>query len=201
MKALVEAARGTVLKPSIRHRVAVGLTVTAMAVVTGCAQPPTEPLGATQEAVESANVAGATDNSKQDVASDKDLMAKTPTGIERADLETNTTDLESLEIRLGAVHQVSEKGDHLRGGAQAEALKEKDLALAGATHNAIEQTIAENPISHGYSRLGHPDDRHISNRTLCEAGPIPPMRKHVIRAMDPAPLVGRVYADCQDELL
>jgi hypothetical protein len=33
-----------------------------------------------------------------------------------------------------------------------------------------------------------------------EAGPVSPVRKSVIRAVDRAPLAGRVYAGCHDEL-
>jgi hypothetical protein len=33
-----------------------------------------------------------------------------------------------------------------------------------------------------------------------EAGPVSPVRKTVIRAVDRAPLMGRVYAGCPDEL-
>lgn len=42
MKTILRAAEGTILKLSIRHRLAVGLTVMVMVVVTGSVQPPME---------------------------------------------------------------------------------------------------------------------------------------------------------------
>ena len=66
VEAILQAAGGVVLKLSTQHRLAVGFTVMATVVVTGCAQPPTGQLGAAQEAVDLANVAGATDYAKGD---------------------------------------------------------------------------------------------------------------------------------------
>jgi hypothetical protein len=197
------------MKPSTRHGLAVGLIGMAMVVVTGCAQPPTEQLGAAQKAVDVAKAAGATEYAKEDfvaleqqfalakdelakqekalsifrsytdadkmlikvvesgghaaakaaqnkeaakaaalamekealkvVASAKELMAKAPTGKERAAVETIKQNLSGLETSVGAVHQLIEKEDYLGAEVQAKALKEKVLAVSGEIQNAIDK--------------------------------------------------------------
>ena len=68
MEAIIQAANGVVLKQNTQHGLVVGFTVMAMVIVTGCAQPPTEQLGAAQEAVDLASAAGATAYAKEDFA-------------------------------------------------------------------------------------------------------------------------------------
>ena len=77
---------------------------------------------------------------RQAVASAKELMAKAPTGKERAAVETIKQDLGGLETSLSAVHQSIEKGDYLGAEAQAKALKEKGAAVSGEIQNAIDKT-------------------------------------------------------------
>ena len=67
---------------------------------------------------------------------------------------------------------------------------------------SIGKTRGENPLSRRYDMLDHHDARQIlSTHSTCEAGPISPMRKTVIRTVDRAPLAGHVYARCYDELV
>jgi hypothetical protein len=66
METILQAAERIVMKLGIRHRLAVGLIAMATVVVTGCAQPPTKQLGAAKEAVDLANIAGATEYAKED---------------------------------------------------------------------------------------------------------------------------------------
>ena len=272
MEGIIQAANGVVLKQNTQHGLVVGLTVMVMVVVTGCAQPPTEQLGAAQEAVDLASTAGATAYAKEDfaalqqhfalakdelarqertrsifrsyrdadkmlitvvefggyvaakavqnkdaakkaalimekeaqevVASNKEHIAKVPTGKEPVSVETIKQNLEALEISLGEVTLSIERGDYLGAEAQAKTLREKGLAVSGEIQNTIDKAAEEKSTSRGYSRLGHHDARRIlSNHSICEAGPISPMRKTVIRAVDRAPLAGRIYAGCHDELV
>lgn len=55
------------MKPRIPHKFAVGIVALAMVVLTGCAQPPSEQLGAAQKSVDAAKAAGATVYAKEDV--------------------------------------------------------------------------------------------------------------------------------------
>jgi len=66
MEAIIQEAEDIIMKPGIRHRLTVGSISIAMVVVTGCAQAPAEQLGAAQEAVDLATVAGATEYAKED---------------------------------------------------------------------------------------------------------------------------------------
>lgn len=135
------------------------------------------------------------------VASDKELMAKTLTGKERAAVEAIKEDLETLETSLGAVHQSIEKGDYHGAEAQAKALKEKGLAVSGEIQNTIDRVKKEKPASRRYGMSDYHDARRIlSDCSACEIGPMAPMRKTVIRAGDHAPLAWRIYAGCHDEL-
>lgn len=272
MEAIIQEVEDIIMKPGIRHRLTVGSISIAMVVVTGCAQAPTEQLGAAQEAVDLATVAGATEYAKEDfvaleqhfaiakdelarqerarvifgsytdaekmlikvvefgryvaakaaqnkdvakmaalvlekeaqeiVASDKGLMANAPTGKERPAVEAIKQDLETLEIDLGVIHQSIKKGDYLGAEAQAKELKEKGLAVSGEIQNTIAKATGEKPTFRGFSRLDHHDaGRILSTHSTCEAGPISPMGKTAIRSVERAPLAGRVYAGCYDELV
>ena len=66
MEAMTQPVNGIILKQNTQHGLVVGFTVMAMVVVTGCAQPPTEQLGAAQKAVDIASAAGATAYAKED---------------------------------------------------------------------------------------------------------------------------------------
>ena len=55
------------MNPRIPHKLAVGIVALAMVVLTGCAQPPSEQLGAAQNSVYTAKAAGATAYAKEDV--------------------------------------------------------------------------------------------------------------------------------------
>lgn len=207
------------MKSRIRHRLAVGISGMAMVVIMGCAQPPTEQLGAAQKAVEAAKAAGAPEYAKEDfvaleqqyalaqdelvkqerafpifrsytdadkmlikvaesggqvatkaaqnkeaakttalamekeaqkvLASTKDLMAKAPTGKERAVLETMAQDLSGLESSLGAVGLLIDKEDYLGAEIEATALKEKLVAVSGEIQNAIDKAKGRKPRSRG----------------------------------------------------
>jgi hypothetical protein len=191
----------------------------AMVVMLGCAQPPTEQLGAAQKAVDAAKAAGATEYAKEDfvaleqqfaiakdelarqeralpifrsytdadkmlikvvesgghvaaksaqnkeaartaalamekeaqdvVASAKVLMAKAPTGKERAAVETIKQDLSGLETSVGAVHQLIEKGDYPEAEVQAKAVKEKGAAISVEIQRAIDKAKGMKPRSRG----------------------------------------------------
>lgn len=86
---------------------------------------------------------------QQVVASAKELMAKAPTGKERAAVETIKQDLGGLETSLSAVHQLIEKGDYLGAEVQAKAVKEKGAAVAGEIQNAIDKAKGKSPTSRG----------------------------------------------------
>ena len=205
------------MKSTIRQRLAVGITGMAMVVIMGCAQPPTEQLGAAQKAVEAAKAAGAPEYAKEDfvgleqqyglaqdelvkqerafpifrsytdadkmlikvaesggqvatkaaqnketakttalamekeaqkvLASTKDLMAKAPTGKERAVLETMAQDLSGLESSLGAVGLLIDKEDYLGAEIEAKALKEKLVAVSGEIQIAIAKAKGRKPRS------------------------------------------------------
>jgi hypothetical protein len=181
-----------------------------MAVITGCAQPPTEQLQAAQNTVDAARAAGASEYAKEDfialeqqfalaqdelakqekvlaifrsyseadkilikvveagghvaakaaqnkeaaktsalamekeagqvVASAKELIAKAPSGKERAAIETIKQDLSGLETSLSAVHQLVEKEDYLGAEAQAKAVKEEAATLSTEIQRAIDKS-------------------------------------------------------------
>jgi hypothetical protein len=208
-----------VMKSSIRDRLAVGIAGMAMVIMTGCAQPPTEQLGAAQKAIDAAKAAGATEYAKEDlvaleqqyalakdelakqesalsifrsytdadkmlikvvesgghvaakaaqnkegaktaalamekdvqqaVASAQALMAKAPTGKERAALETIKQDLSGLETSVGVVRQLIEKEDYLGAEVQTKAVKEKVVAVSGEIQNAIDKAKGKKAASRG----------------------------------------------------
>lgn len=207
------------MRAMISQRFVVGMAGVATILLIGCAQPPTEQLGAAQKALDAAKAAGATEYAKEDfvaleqqfalandelskqekalsifrsytdadkmlikvveasghvaakaaqnkeaaktaavalekeaqqvVASAKVLMAKAPTGKERAAVETIKQDLSGLETSVGAVHQLIEKGDYLGAEIQAKALKEKGAAVSGEIQNAIDKAKGKKPGSRG----------------------------------------------------
>ena len=207
------------MRAMLSQRIVVGMAGVATTLLIGCAQPPTEQLGAAQNAVDVAKVAGATEYAKEDftaleqqfalakdelskqekalsifrsytdadkmlikvveagghvaakaaqnkeaaktaavalekeaqqvVASAKVLMAKAPTGKERAAVETIKQDLSGLETSVGAVHQLIEKGDYVGAEIQAKALKEKGAAVSGEIQNAIDKAKGKKPGSRG----------------------------------------------------
>lgn len=198
------------MRAMLSQRIVVGMTGVATILVIGCAQPPTEQLGAAQKAVEVAKAAGATEYAKEDftaleqqfahakdelakqekalsifrsytdadkmlikvvesgghvaakaaqhkeaaktaaraaekeaqdvVASATELLAKAPTGKERAVVESLKQDLSGLQNGLGAVHQSIEKGDYLGAETQAKTLKDKGASVSGEIQKAIEKT-------------------------------------------------------------
>ena len=207
------------MRAMISQRFVVGMAGVATILLIGCAQPPTEQLGAAQKALDAAKAAGATEYAKEDfvaleqqfalandelskqekalsifrsytdadkmlikvveagghvaakaaqnkeaaktaavalekeaqqvVASAKVLMAKAPTGKERAAVETIKQVLSGLETSVGAVHQLIEKGDYLGAEIQAKALKEKGAAVSGEIQNAIDKAKGKKPGSRG----------------------------------------------------
>lgn len=86
---------------------------------------------------------------QQVVASAKELMAKAPTGKERAAVETIKQDIAGLEAGLGEVHQLIEKGDYRGAEAQAKAVKEKGGAVAEEIQHAIGKTKGKKRTSRG----------------------------------------------------
>jgi hypothetical protein len=210
---------GVIMRAMISQRFVVGIAGVATILFIGCAQPPTEQLGAAQKAVDAAKAAGATEYAKEDftaleqqfvlakdelakqekalsifrsytdadkmlikvvessghvaakaaqnkeaaktaalamekeaqkiMASAKDLMAKAPTGKERAAVETIKQDLSGLEMSVGAVRQLIEKEDYLGAEIQAKALKEKVVAVSGEIQNAIDKAKGKKPGSRG----------------------------------------------------
>lgn len=82
------------------------------------------------------------------VASAKELMAKAPTGKERASVEAIKLDLTGLEAGLAAIHELIEKGDYLAAEVQARALKEKGVAVSAEIQNAIEKTTGKESRAH-----------------------------------------------------
>lgn len=207
------------MRAMISQRCVVGIAGVATIFFIGCAQPPTEQLGAAQKAVDAAKAAGATEYAKEDftaleqqfvlakdelanqekalsifrsytdadkmlgkvveaggsvaakaaqnkeaaktaaigmekeaqkaVASAKELMAKAPTGKERAAVETIKQDLSGLETSVGAVRQLIEKEDYLGAEVQAKALKEKVVAVSGEIQNAIDKAKGKKSGSRG----------------------------------------------------
>ena len=207
------------MRAMISQRCVVGIAGVATILFIGCAQPPTEQLGAAQKAVDAAKASGATEYAKEDftaleqqfvlakdelanqekalsifrsytdadkmlgkvveaggsvaakaaqnkeaaktaalgmekeaqkaVASAKELMAKAPTGKERAAVETIKQDLSGLETSVGAVRQLIEKEDYLGAEVQAKALKEKVVAVSGEIQNAIDKAKGKKPGSRG----------------------------------------------------
>lgn len=207
------------MRAMISQRCVVGIAGVATIFFIGCAQPPTEQLGAAQKAVDAAKAAGATEYAKEDftaleqqfvlakdelanqekalsifrsytdadkmlgkvveaggsvaakaaqnkeaaktaaigmekeaqkaVASAKELMAKAPTGKERAAVETIKQDLSGLETSVGAVRQLIEKEDYLGAEVQAKALKEKVVAVSGEIQNVIDKAKGKKPGSRG----------------------------------------------------
>ena len=198
------------MRAMLSQRIVVGMAGVATILVIGCAQPPTERLGAAQQAVDAAKAAGATEYAKEDlvaleqqfalakdeltkqenvlpifrsytdadkmlitivesgghvaakaaqgkeaaktaalamekearevVASAEELMAKAPSGKERAALESLQQDLSGLQNGLGAVHQSIEKGDFLSAETQAKTLKNKGASVSEEIQKAIEKT-------------------------------------------------------------
>lgn len=86
---------------------------------------------------------------QQVMASAKELMAKAPSGKERAAVEAIKADVGGLETSLGAVHQLIEKGDYLGAEAQAKALKEKGSAVSGEIQSAIDKAKGKTHASRG----------------------------------------------------
>lgn len=86
---------------------------------------------------------------QQVVASAKVLLAKAPTGKERAAIETIKQDLSGLETSVGAVHQLIEKEDYLGAEAQAKALKDKGVAVSGEIQTAIDKAKGKKRTSRG----------------------------------------------------
>jgi hypothetical protein len=86
---------------------------------------------------------------QQFVDSAKELMAKVPTGKERAAVETIKQDLGGLETSLSAVRQLIEKGDYLGAEVQAKAVKEKSAAVVGEIQGAIDKAKGKKPIARG----------------------------------------------------
>jgi hypothetical protein len=86
---------------------------------------------------------------RQVVISAKELIAKAPSGKERAAIETITQDLSGLETSLSAVHQLVEKGDYLAAEVKAKAVKEEGATLSTEIQRAIDKTKGKKPTSHG----------------------------------------------------
>ncbi len=82
------------------------------------------------------------------VASAKELMAKAPTGKERASVEAIKLDLTGLDAGLAAIHELIAKGDYLAAEVQARALKEKGVAVSREIQSAIEKTTGKKSGAH-----------------------------------------------------
>ncbi len=85
----------------------------------------------------------------QVLASAKELIAKAPTGKERAAVEAINQDVQGLETGFNAVHQLIEKGDYPAAEAQAKALKEKGSAVSGEIQSAIDKAKGKKHTSRG----------------------------------------------------
>lgn len=86
---------------------------------------------------------------QQVVASAKELIAKTPTGKERAAVEVMKQDVAGLETSLSAVHQLIEKEDYLGAEAQAKAVKEEGAALSTEIQSSIDKAKGKKPGPRG----------------------------------------------------
>lgn len=116
------------MKLSTRHKITVGLIGMAMVVVTGCAQPPTEQLGAAQKVVETAKAAGATEYAKDDFVAleqqfglAKDELAKQEKALS---IFRSYTDADKMLIK------VVESGGHVAAKAAQNKEAAKTAALA-----------------------------------------------------------------------
>ena len=81
----------------------------------------------------------------QVVASTKELIAKTPTGKERAAVEVIKQDVAGLERSLSAIHQLIEKEDYIGAEAQAKAVMEEGKALSMEIQIAIDKAKGKTP--------------------------------------------------------
>ena len=86
---------------------------------------------------------------QQVIASANELMAKAPTGKERAAIEAIKQNLNGLERGLGEIHQLVEKGAYSGAEAQAKSVKEKGGAVVKEIRQAIEKSKGKNSTSPG----------------------------------------------------
>jgi hypothetical protein len=84
---------------------------------------------------------------QQVIASANELMAKAPTGKERAAIEAIKQNLNGLERGLGEIHQLVEKGAYSGAEAQAKSVKEKGGAVVKEIRQAIEKSKGKNSTS------------------------------------------------------
>lgn len=71
------------------------------------------------------------------IAAAKELLAKAPSGKDRAAVESIKQDLNGLEGNLAGLHDLIEKADYLSAETQARAVKDKGEALRGEIEKAI----------------------------------------------------------------
>lgn len=83
------------------------------------------------------------------VASAQELMAKAPTGKERAAVEAIKEDLSGLEAGLGEVRQLVDHEGYIGAEIQAKTVKEKGGAVVEELERAIEKTRGKKPVSRG----------------------------------------------------
>jgi hypothetical protein len=83
------------------------------------------------------------------VVTAKELMAKAPTGKERAAVEAIKQDLNGLETGLGKAHQLVDQKAYIEAMMQARAVKEKGGAVVEELQRAIEKTKEKKPVARG----------------------------------------------------
>ncbi len=88
---------------------------------------------------------------QQAVASAQELIAKAPTGKDRAAVESIKQDLTALESGLTSIHLLIEKGDYPGAEVQAKALKDKGLAVSDEIQQAIDKVKGKGKKSRSHA--------------------------------------------------
>lgn len=83
------------------------------------------------------------------VTTAKELIARAPTGKDRAAVEVIKQDVMGFETSLNAIHQLIEKEDYLAAEVQAKAVKEKGVAVSGEIQSAIDKAKGKKRTSRG----------------------------------------------------
>jgi hypothetical protein len=137
-EAILERPEGMVMKPSTRHKIALGLIGLTMGVMTGCAQPPTEQLQAAQKTVDAARAAGASEYAKEDFIALEQQFALAKD--ELAKQEKALSLLRSYSEADRILIKVVEAGGHV--AAKAAQNKEAAKTAAIALEKEAQQVVA-----------------------------------------------------------
>ncbi|HJT22517.1 MAG TPA: hypothetical protein VJ746_18745 [Nitrospira sp.] len=76
-----------------------------------------------------------------------DLVAKAPTGKDRAALESIKTDAEALKASLNDVQMMIDKSDYPAAKTKADAIREKSLAVSHEIETALAKVSKAKPVS------------------------------------------------------